>query len=42
LSRDGTWGGATSQRDGYCACGETGEFQSIKFKAKRLNIVNVP
>ncbi|CAK8671408.1 unnamed protein product [Clavelina lepadiformis] len=28
LSRDGThihyWGGATSRRDGYCACGETG------------------
>ena len=32
LSRDGTsqiyWGGATSRRDFYCACGETREFPS--------------
>ena len=36
LSRDGTpqiyWGGATSRRDRYCACGETSEFLSQKIK----------
>ena len=39
LSSDGTpqiyWGGATSRRDRYCACGETSKFlqqnQSVEF-----------
>ena len=40
FSRDGTaqiyWGGATSRRDHYCACGETSEFFN---KVKALNLL---
>ena len=49
LSRDGTpqiyWGGATSRRDRYCACGETSEFlqqnQGCEFIVIKLTTVRL-
>jgi len=36
ISRDGEtmkyWGGASSRRNFYCACGETGEGSLVKFQ----------
>ena len=44
VSRNGEvedyWGGATSQQEGFCACGEAGKYAKIKFFAWRASSVH--